>query len=1349
MDPSRIAFAKLTGTANYSIWSIKMQSYLIAQDLWQVIDISPSSNADHLKSLNSKVMSIIIMCCEDHVIRLLNINDLAASAWIKLERQYGQIGFSSRHLAFQSLVSTTLSSCINVDQFIGQFRSHVSTLSQISSVTLPQWLLLSILINNAGNVYEAWSQSIMQQVRTRTISEDSDYYLEEVIASLIDEARRVTSSIPSTESNSNTALMSRKPNKSKPICKHCGKIHKSENCWQMFPEKKPMARYSSAQNQNSDDNHNDQDNNKMDHDTYRHPSPDNIAFLSQRQAAQYNDWVLDSGASQHMCKDKTQFTNFTTCSTSVTIADNSKMDATGRGDIQIMTQNGKSFTLQNVLYVPQLASNLISVTRATQNPNIHFNFSKDRCQIMFQDTIIATADQENCLLVLKTIPTRALVSTTPDTLTWHKRLGHLNKDYLTKTSKQTSIGPVSDFSCEVCLKNKSTRNISRSTPIKATRPLEKIHSDIAGPITPISLGGNKYVITFTDDYSRYSWVNFMNEKSECLNMFQIFKKAVETEFSRKIAFLHCDNGGEYSSNAFKRFAHQEGIQIQYTVPHTPEQNGVAERLNRTLFDMTRCFLNDTPRLPKSLWAEMVRTSCYIKNRLPTAANHKFQSPYEKLFRRQPEISHLKIIGSTCYNHQTGKISGKLNERSSEGLLVGYETSNIFRIFDPATNKVSRARDVIICEGTSDKQIQIHESITDPNLIYTELNPHSSGSRTIPEMPQNIQSPTRSANTPSLFDQKYLSIPGHFRSSSRFYSPDSTIDELADPQYDQQPQNARVFVAQCLIAADAGTALIPEYFEQAMTCKDSQQWGESMRDEIKSVMENSTWKLVPPPQDGTKVIQGRWVYQTKTDLHGNITRYKSRWVVKGFQQEEGTSYTDTFACVVKPMSYKILFSIAASLDLHIEQMDVKTAFLNSPISENVYVEQPYGFEVNSKAEEEILIREILSSTPNSTNTFPRQFKTKARLVCKLSRALYGLKQAPRAWYTTLKDFFHQCGLEPLKCDYAVFINVDRTLLIAVYVDDLLIFGKVTSQIQYLKMQLKDRFQMTDLGPAHMYLGMQISRDRISRVIYVDQQKYIRVILKRFNMQNCNAVRTPMEMGLKLVKRIDTASPQDITEYQKIIGCLEYAACATRPDITFAVHALAQFASNPDSSHFNAAKRVLRYLKGTEKFCLVFKGSQTSKFTLHGFTDADWAADTNDRKSIGGYCFYLNDSLVSHMSKKQRTVALSTAESETHAAMQATKEAIWLRNLLEELGYKQRGATTIFCDNQAAIALSRNPEFHSRSKHVDIQYHFLRYHVENHTVDLKYVGSEDMAADGLTKPLTQHKHNRFCEYMQGKF
>lgn len=999
-----------------------MRSHLIAQDLWDVVEISSTKNlASNLKSLNSKAVSLIILSCEDHIIRTIDPNDLAASIWKKLQRLYGQVGFSARHLAFQSLVSTTISTCDSTDQFIDQFRTNINTLSQLTISPLPQWLLLSIFINNVSSKYEAWVQSIMQQVRGKTISEDSQSYLDEVIASLLDEARRIGHN-NNIHGNPNTAMIARKPSKPKPICKYCGKIHKSENCWQEYPEKRPSARLSTAP---QTDNTSQKDN------LY---STSNIAFLTQTKNSPCETWILDSGATQHMSNDKSHFTKLEPCSTTITTANNTKMTASGRGDVQLATPNGTSFTLLNVLYVPQLASNHLSICCATKNPHMTFNFLHGECRIMFRNTLIAIAKQRDSLLVLETVRPYAHTAKANDSLTWHKRLGHLNQEYMCKNTIQTIIGNVEPFSCHTCHKNKSTRIISHSPVTKAKRPLEKIHSDLAGPITPMSLDGNKYLITFTDDYSRFSWVFPCERKSQCLEIFKVFKKAVENELDQKIAFLHCDNGGEYSSKEWNHYVRQEGIQMQYTVPHTPEQNGVAERLNRTLFNMARCFVNDSSDLIKPLWAELMRTACYIKNRIPTSANQGFKSSYEMLFNRPPSISHLKVLGSKCFSNKTGKQTGKLDERAIECVLVGYEAENIFRVYDPNTRQVFRSRDVVVIENSTTPSAKDIKMKPNQEVQFPTNQESSAFDVNLPNQNNNTEEDTTPLATPQIPDS-YLSLQDQYYTAESAIRSDpdddttnssnsnSSIDELADPQYCQRINldsgYPRAFVSRCLAAAHSQDEYLPETMEQAMRCSKAKLWAESMRDEIKSIIENKTWMLTLPPKEA-KIIQGRWVFHTKTDANGIIIKYKSRWVVRGFQQENGINYTDTYASVVKPMSYKILFSIAAAQNMEIEQMDVKTAFLNSPIQDEVYVEQPHGFEVISFTEENQL-KSLKLNDPSSSQKFPRNKRSPMQMVCKLQKALYGLKQAPRAWYET---FYKIIARRNIYLSMVKLVNVSR-------------------------------------------------------------------------------------------------------------------------------------------------------------------------------------------------------------------------------------------------------------------------------------------------------------------------------------
>lgn len=451
--------------------------------------------------------------------------------------------------------------------------------------------------------------------------------------------------------------------------------------------------------------------------------------------------------------------------------------------------------------------------------------------------------------------------------------------------------------------------------------------------------------------------------------------------------------------------------------------------------------------------------------------------------------------------------------------------------------------MVICENSELKKDQVSSKELESNneQVYFEMDRQYNTQPVIDDEETSANPSSPAIKSPSQLSLQSLNEVPY----------DTSLDELADPRFHQDNNNARAFISKCLVATDSITQFTPETFEQAMACDESNKWKESMRDEIKSIVENKTWKLVSVPPNGCKVIQGRWVYRTKSNLDGKIIKYKSRWVVRGFQQEEGYNFTDTFACVVKPMSYKILFSIAASHDLDIDQMDVKTAFLNSPIHEEVYVEQPHGFEVTSFEDKKEMEMEIQDTSTNHiacSPRYPKDKKSKVNLVCKLEKALYGLKQAPRAWYETLSAFLKDLRLFPLKSDYADFINNQKTLIIAVYVDDILIFGKNREEIQHLKSSLKEKFEMTDMGDAHMYLGMQITRNRKLNTLFLDQRKYIQVVLDRFKMTDCNPVSTPMETGIKLSKRDNQAPLHEQHLYQQMIGCLEYAALATRPDIT---------------------------------------------------------------------------------------------------------------------------------------------------------------------------------------------------------
>eukprot|EP00253_Pinus_taeda_P003667 PITA_03667 len=371
--------------------------------------------------------------------------------------------------------------------------------------------------------------------------------------------------------------------------------------------------------------------------------------------------------------------------------------------------------------------------------------------------------------------------------------------------------------------------------------------------------------------------------------------------------------------------------------------------------------------------------------------------------------------------------------------------------------------------------------------------------------------------------------------------------------------------------------------------------------------------------------------------------------------------------------RAVLSIAAQNKWKVYQMDVKSAFLNGVLKEEVYVEQPLGYE--KKGEE--------------------------HKVCKLKKALYGLKQAPRAWYSRIDSYlldneFDKCEGEP-----TVYIKEKdgKILIVVLYVDDVI------------------------------FTGIEVVQNE--KGIFISQARYVNQVLSRFNMQECKAAITPTVMGLKL-SRENSSKDFDPSLYKSIVGSLMYLT-ATRPDIMYAVSLISRFIERPKEAHCQAAKRILRYVKGTKMFEILYNVSEHSD--LVGYTDSDWAGSVDDRKSTSGYVFHMGSGAISWASKKQSIVALSTAEAEYVAATATTCQAVWMRRMLRSLGQEQAKATMIFCDNISAIALSNNSVFHKRTKHIDTRFHYIRELVNNGEIVLEHCRSQEQVADILTKPLDQ--------------
>ena len=476
----------------------------------------------------------------------------------------------------------------------------------------------------------------------------------------------------------------------------------------------------------------------------------------------------------------------------------------------------------------------------------------------------------------------------------------------------------------------------------------------------------------------------------------------------------------------------------------------------------------------------------------------------------------------------------------------------------------------------------------------------------------------------------------------------------------------------------------------------------MQDEISSIHSNQTWTLVPLPP-GKKTISSRWVYKLKPGNHGSPPRYKARFVARGFEQKDGIDFHDTFAPVVRWETIRLLVAIAVHLNWPIHQLDILAAFLNGILKEDVYMHQPLGF----------------------------THQGAAHLVCKLHKALYGLRQSPRAWYARLHHALLAWKLTQSHSDPNLyFAHVQNgTVALLVYVDDILITGSNLSLITQLKHHLHRSFHTNDLGPIQKYLGVQFDKD--STGLHMHQTTYTLSILNLLNMQHYSPFYTPLPEGLSK----DSATPSvNATIYRMLVGKLLFLT-KTRPDITHAVSFVSRFMQAPQEAHLQAAKHILRYLRRYPGYGPFFKHGEENH--LQGYTDVDYGQDIDDRISVGAYIFFLGNSPVSWNSKKHSTTSRSSCESEYRALAQCSCEATWIRRLLEELKLLDNKPTHIFCDNQSSIKLSYNPVFHEKSKHFEIDYHFTRQKVEDNSIKVEFIPTQEQPADLLTKSLGRTK------------
>ncbi|GJS28122.1 retrovirus-related pol polyprotein from transposon TNT 1-94 [Tanacetum coccineum] len=786
--------------------------------------------------------------------------------------------------------------------------------------------------------------------------------------------------------------------------------------------------------------------------------------------------IKDSGFSKHMMGNQKLFSTYKAYNGgNVIFGSNLHGNIIGK-----CTISNDSLNIDNVEHVDNLGFNLLSVGQICDN-KCRVTFSKHDSEITKDGKVIGRGIRKKGLYVMKlrNKPKDKICLATIDenSTLWHRRLGHANMRLIQSLASKELVRnlPKLKFDqhfCDACKIGKQAHVSHKAKNIvSTTRCLELLHMDLFGPSAVRSYGGNRYTLVIVDDYSRYTWTRFLKDKTEAFDQFEIFSKKIQNQLGCTIVSIRTDHGREFDNEVqFGEFCNANGITHNFSAPRTPQSNGVVERKNRTLQEMSRTMLNEQS-LPQKFWCNAVDTSTYILNRILIRAILG-KTPYELLRGRKPTLDYFRVFGSKCFILNTKDYLTKFDPKSYEGVFLNSKANIIL-------NKHTR---------------KIEESL---NVTFDETPPPS---KTSPLVDDDLDEEeairaTEKKNLENVVEDETLEIDEIVNiKESRNHPLENVIGNLNQRTLRSQAQNQSNFF--CFIST-----IEPKNVNEAL---GDESWIVAMQEELNQFIANDVWELVPQPKNMT-IIGTKWVFRNKLDENGVVSRNKARLVAQGYNQQEGIDYDETYAPVARLESIRILLAYACALDFKLFQMDVKSAFLNGFINEEVYVAQPPGF--------------IDFEKPDH--------------VYKLKKALYGLKQAPKAWYDRLKAFL-------IKHEYKIGM-VDNTLftkkkslnliIVQIYVDDI-IFGSTCQDMcdEFAKI-MHDEFEMSMMGELNFFLGLQIKQ--MEDGIFFNQSKYIKEMLKKFGLEDSKPMKTPMSSDTKLTKDEECESV-DSTKYRGMIG-----------------------------------------------------------------------------------------------------------------------------------------------------------------------------------------------------------------------
>jgi hypothetical protein len=918
--------------------------------------------------------------------------------------------------------------------------------------------------------------------------------------------------------------------------------------------------------------------------------------------------------------------------------------------------------------------------------------------------------------------------------------------------------------CDACMKGKMKRKpMTGKIDYKLTGIMQLLVFDTM-IFTVKTMSGCRYITLTIDVYSTETFIGVHLYKSDIPDYLIDLIVQLQTQLGVILKRLHSDGGTEVELHKVNDFLRKQGTIHTTTTTDTPQHNSIVERRNQTTMTKTSAVMHHANAYTP-LYAEAATCVVYVENRTINTRTD-VRTPIQMRTHEVVNTTHFHVWGCDVYYHvhESKRENKKLDDRAIMGIFVGYDTFNesYYRVLNVDSLKMIRTRDVrfVDDEFTEMRRLRImkrecddeyHEFVDIQSIMLhssnylpdSVLNDKVAVERMFPD--QSSSNPSSSQLPPKNNDmnidlekdkengkdkednqdkekERKRSKDKETTRADDEYIPDNnkrhrsssiSTSSLRSSSLSRTRRSAHPTLIDGISYSTSVMLDEPLTYEEAMNSKDKDKWKGAIEDELNSHHKNNTWSIVDRTSE-MNVIGSKWVFKIKRDNKGRPLKYKARLVAKGYNQQYGIDYTETFAPVLKYKSLRIMLALALFMNAVIEQLDVKTAFLNATVNELIFIEIPEGM--------------------NIINNY----------VLKLNQALYGIKQAPFEWHREIDRMLTTLGYTACRKDLCLYHKLTKTMniiLIGLFVDDITTLYVPSDRNEWLndKRALMQKYEMSDLGEVHHILGMRVERN--SEKLIISQDVYIQDKLEEFRFDKARSVSTPGTItGTQTTSHMtdDSLLPlslQGVTLYRQMVGSLMYASISTRPDITHATNIAARHMSNPSEADMIKVRRIFKYLTNARHYGLVYMNQHHGGVVkLHAYSDADWAGDITDRKSTTGYCTFMNNNLISWSTKKQSTVALSSCEAEYMAISDVVKEIMWMRILLEEIDIQVETPTIIYVDNQSAIKISENDSAHDRTKHIAIRHYYIRDCIDDGSVKLEWVRSEDQLADILTKPLT---------------